>query len=173
VDEKTLRELLEWHKSEGSDGVVILGTTGEASTLTVAEKELVSESETNDAMTGFILLVISAYSHHQCPFLATLVFLFQFAFLALSLSLVSVIRAHPSIYQSRSLVCQCNVVKQSTPIHQQVMTVAKETIGGVLPIVVGTGTVSTAATMEATKHAQSFGADAALVVSEWCERTKR
>jgi 4-hydroxy-tetrahydrodipicolinate synthase len=65
------------------------------------------------------------------------------------------------------------VVKQSTPIHQQVMTVAKETIGGVLPIVVGTGTVSTAATIEATKHAQSFGADAALVVSEWCERTKR
>lgn len=104
MDEKTLRELLEWHKSEGSDGVVILGTTGEASTLTVAEKELVSESETNDAMTGFILLVISAYSHHQCPFLATLVFLFQFAFLALSLSLISVTRAHPSIY-NRALSC--------------------------------------------------------------------
>jgi len=49
------------------------------------------------------------------------------------------------------------------------MTVAKETIGGVLPIVVGTGTISTAATIEATKHAQSFGADAALVVSYWDE----
>jgi len=88
VDELALRQLLAWHKQEGTDGVVILGTTGEASTLSLAEKELV-------------------------------------------------------------------------------MAVAKETVGGSLPIVVGTGSVSTAATIEATQHAALWGADAALVVTPY------
>lgn len=33
-----LQELLEWHVQEGTDGIVILGTTGEASTLSKQEK---------------------------------------------------------------------------------------------------------------------------------------
>ena len=45
------------------------------------------------------------------------------------------------------------------------MAVTREEIGGVLPIVVGTGTVSTTATIAATKQAQRMGADAALVVT--------
>ena len=33
VDIPKLREVLRWHRSEGTDGIVILGTTGEASVL--------------------------------------------------------------------------------------------------------------------------------------------
>ena len=38
VDIAALRELLRWHKAEKTDGVVILGTTGEASCLSSEEK---------------------------------------------------------------------------------------------------------------------------------------
>ena len=38
IDVPTLRKLLQWHLQEGTDGIVILGTTGEASTMTVQEK---------------------------------------------------------------------------------------------------------------------------------------
>jgi hypothetical protein len=41
VDEPTLRALLQWHAASGTDGVVVLGTTGEASTLTDAERSVV------------------------------------------------------------------------------------------------------------------------------------
>jgi len=88
VDIPTMRELLRWHKAEGTDGVVILGTTGEASTLTDGEKA-------------------------------------------------------------------------------EVMAAAREEIGGELPIVVGTGTISTQGTIAATKQAKLFGADAALVVTPY------
>lgn len=88
LDEDGLRELLRWHKDEGTDGVVILGTTGEASTLSVDEKE-------------------------------------------------------------------------------KVMSITKDEVGGILPIVVGTGTISTKATIEATQHAKANGADAALVVTPY------
>jgi len=88
VDISTMRELLRWHKAEGTDGVVILGTTGEASTLTDGEKA-------------------------------------------------------------------------------EVMAAAREEIGGELPIVVGTGTISTQGTIAATKQAKLFGADAALVVTPY------
>ena len=88
VDIPTLRELLRWHKEEGTNGIVILGTTGEASTLTTDER------------------------------------------------------------------CE-------------VMAATREEIGGELPIVVGTGTVSTQATIAATKQAKLFGADAALVVTPY------
>ncbi|KAH8073372.1 4-hydroxy-tetrahydrodipicolinate synthase [Aureococcus anophagefferens] len=79
VDLDALRALLRWHVAEGTAGVVILGTTGEASCLTNEEKE-------------------------------------------------------------------------------EVMAATREEIGGVLPIVVGTGTISTAATIAATKQAKLFGA---------------
>lgn len=88
VDIPALRELLRWHKAEGTDGIVILGTTGEASTLSNDEK------------------------------------------------------------------CE-------------VMAVTREEIGGKLPIVVGTGTISTEQTIAATKQAKLFGADAALVVTPY------
>lgn len=88
LDIPTLRKLLQWHKAEGTAGVVILGTTGEASTLSTMEKE-------------------------------------------------------------------------------EVMSVAREEVGGVLPIIVGTGTISTSSTITQTKQAKLFGADAALVVTPY------
>jgi len=88
LDIPTLRSVLQWHKAEGTDGVVILGTTGEASTLSSEEKE-------------------------------------------------------------------------------EVMAITREELGGVMPIVVGTGTISTTQTITATKQAQRMGADAALVVTPY------
>lgn len=44
VDEPTLRALLQWHAASGTDGVVVLGTTGEASTLTDAERSVVLQA---------------------------------------------------------------------------------------------------------------------------------
>ena len=88
VDIPTLRKLLQWHKKEGTNGIVILGTTGEASCLNDDEKA-------------------------------------------------------------------------------EIMAVTREEVGGELPIVVGTGTISTPATIAATKKAQLFGADAALIVTPY------
>lgn len=88
VDIATLRKLLQWHVEEGTDGVVILGTTGEASVLSAEEKA-------------------------------------------------------------------------------EVMAATREEIGGKLPIVVGTGGISTSATIAATKQAKLFGADAALIVTPY------
>ena len=88
VDIPTLRELLQWHKAEGTDGVVILGTTGEASVLSAEERG-------------------------------------------------------------------------------EVMAATREEVGGVMPIIVGTGTISTQATIAATKQAKLFGADAALIVTPY------
>ena len=80
VDADGLRELLRWHKAEGTNGIVILGTTGEASTLTSEEKV-------------------------------------------------------------------------------EVMTITREEVGGVLPIVVGTGTIDTQQSIAATRQAKANGAD--------------
>ena len=88
VDIPTLRKLLQWHKKEGTNGIVILGTTGEASCLNDDEKA-------------------------------------------------------------------------------EIMAVTREEVGGDLPIIVGTGTISTPATIAATKKAQLFGADAALIVTPY------
>jgi len=88
IDVPNLRELLRWHVEQGTDGVVILGTTGEAATLTNAEKE-------------------------------------------------------------------------------EVMATTREEIGGKLPFIVGTGTISTKSTIAATRQAKLFGADGALVVTPY------
>jgi 4-hydroxy-tetrahydrodipicolinate synthase len=37
VDERKLRELVDWHIAEGTDGLVPVGTTGESPTLTHKE----------------------------------------------------------------------------------------------------------------------------------------
>ena len=39
VDYKKLKELLEWHIKEGTDAIIICGTTGEATTMTEKEKK--------------------------------------------------------------------------------------------------------------------------------------
>src|SRR5262249_49929012 len=38
IDYLSLRQLVDWHISQQTDGIVILGTTGESSTLTLEEK---------------------------------------------------------------------------------------------------------------------------------------
>lgn len=38
VDFKKLEELLNWHVENGTDAIIVCGTTGEASTMTEAEK---------------------------------------------------------------------------------------------------------------------------------------
>ena len=40
VNYKKLKELLEWHNKEGTDAVIICGTTGEATTMSEEEKKL-------------------------------------------------------------------------------------------------------------------------------------
>merc|ERR1712127_1082522 len=88
LDEDALRTVLNWHKDEGTNGIVILGTTGEASTLTKEEKDTV-------------------------------------------------------------------------------MKITREEVGGVLPIVVGIGTIDTQATITNTLQAKANGADAALIVTPY------
>ncbi|CAN0421014.1 unnamed protein product [Hapterophycus canaliculatus] len=41
IDEEALRGLLRWHVDSGTDGIVALGTTGEASVMSVEERQLV------------------------------------------------------------------------------------------------------------------------------------
>ncbi len=39
IDYQGLEKLIEFHLSEGTDGLLVLGTTGESSTLTPEEEE--------------------------------------------------------------------------------------------------------------------------------------
>ena len=39
LDFESLRRLVDWHVAEGTDGIVVVGTTGESPTLSVAEHE--------------------------------------------------------------------------------------------------------------------------------------
>ena len=41
MDEESLRGLIRFHLDSGTDGIVALGTTGEASVLTASERQLV------------------------------------------------------------------------------------------------------------------------------------
>lgn len=43
IDVDSLRSLVEWHINQGTDGIVVLGTTGEVSTINSAERKLVIE----------------------------------------------------------------------------------------------------------------------------------
>lgn len=40
VNYEKLKELLEWHIKEGTDAIIICGTTGEATTMSEEEKNL-------------------------------------------------------------------------------------------------------------------------------------
>lgn len=53
VDEEALRGLIRWHVDSGTDGLVALGTTGEASVMSTAERQFVLDiaaEETRDKM---------------------------------------------------------------------------------------------------------------------------
>ena len=64
LDIPALRSVLQWHKAEGTDGVVILGTTGEASTLSYEEKEEVDDHIMIKNMTITIGTDPTAPLHH-------------------------------------------------------------------------------------------------------------
>ncbi len=96
LDEDALRRLVRWQVLAGIDGLVPIGTTGEAPTLTQAERERV--------------------------------------------------------------------------IAITVETVAERASHGRVPVVAGTGTNDTAATIAATRRAAELGADAALVVAPYYNR---
>jgi 4-hydroxy-tetrahydrodipicolinate synthase len=91
VDYPAFESLLDWHVSQGSDGVVILGTTGEAPTVTKAESD-------------------------------------------------------------------------------ELLSRAVRRVGGQLPIIAGSGTCSTATTIEQTRRACEHGVDAVLIVTPYYNR---
>src|SRR5690349_10091714 len=49
IDEKKLRDLVEWHINEGTNGLVPMGTTGESTTVTHEEHSRVIEIVTKAA----------------------------------------------------------------------------------------------------------------------------
>lgn len=63
VDEEALRRMVAWHVKQGTDGIVPVGTTGEASTLTREEHCLVMEIVVQEA-SGSIPVVAGAGSNN-------------------------------------------------------------------------------------------------------------
>lgn len=49
IDVESLRHLVEWHISEGTDAIVVLGSTGEASTINSAERKLIIQQAIEQA----------------------------------------------------------------------------------------------------------------------------
>jgi 4-hydroxy-tetrahydrodipicolinate synthase len=96
VDEAAYRRLVAWQVRAGIDGIVPVGTTGEAPTLSADERD-------------------------RC-------------------------------------------------IEIAVTTVAAQTASGRIPVIAGTGTNDTRASIEATRRAASLGADAALIVTPYYNR---
>jgi 4-hydroxy-tetrahydrodipicolinate synthase len=62
VDLRTLRELVEWHVAEGTDGIVPCGTTGEGATLTFPERAEVIRTVV-EAARGRVLVIAGAGSN--------------------------------------------------------------------------------------------------------------
>jgi len=67
VDLRALRELVEWHLAEGTDGIVPCGTTGEGVTLTAQERFDVIRTVV-DAVRGRATVIAGAGSNatHEC-----------------------------------------------------------------------------------------------------------
>ena len=63
VDYDKLKELLEWHVKEGTDAIVICGTTGEATTMTLEEKKSVIKF-TVDVIDGRIPVIAGSGSNN-------------------------------------------------------------------------------------------------------------
>ncbi len=62
VDEKSLRDLVDWHVEEGTSGIVPVGTTGESPTLSHDEHKRVVEI-TIDAVAGRLPVIAGAGSN--------------------------------------------------------------------------------------------------------------
>jgi 4-hydroxy-tetrahydrodipicolinate synthase len=62
VDLRALRELVEWHVAEGTDGIVPCGTTGEGATLTASERAEVVKA-TIEAARGRVQVIAGAGSN--------------------------------------------------------------------------------------------------------------
>lgn len=63
VDYDKLKELLEWHVQEGTDSIVICGTTGEATTMTLEEKKSVIKF-TVEVINGRIPVIAGSGSNN-------------------------------------------------------------------------------------------------------------
>lgn len=92
VDYDKLKEILEWHVKEGTDSIIICGTTGEATTMTLDEKK-------------------------------------------------------------------------------EVIKFTVDTINGRIPVIAGTGSNNTKASIEMSKYAESVGASAVLVITPYYNKT--
>ena len=57
IDYDKLISLLKWHVSEGSDGIVILGTTGESSTISHEERTKIIETAVKTVNSAFPVIV--------------------------------------------------------------------------------------------------------------------
>ncbi len=57
IDIESLRKLVEWHIEEGTDGIVVLGSTGEAPTINHAERKLIIE-QVREQLAGRIPLIV-------------------------------------------------------------------------------------------------------------------
>jgi len=57
IDVSALKHLIEWHIAEGSNGIVLAGTTGESATLSVAEKVLLAKTAVKIADKRIFILV--------------------------------------------------------------------------------------------------------------------
>lgn len=65
VDHETYGRLVEWHVAQGSHGVVVCGTTGEPSLLTVAERKRLSEAAIEAAAGRIEVVVASGSQSHD------------------------------------------------------------------------------------------------------------
>lgn len=63
VNYARIEELVQWHIEEGSDGIVVLGTTGETPALTEKEKDLVVRT-TIQAAAGRIPIIVGSGSNN-------------------------------------------------------------------------------------------------------------
>ncbi len=63
IDEKSLRDLVDWHVDEGTSGIVPVGTTGESPTLSHDEHKQVVEI-TIDAVAGRLPVIAGAGSNN-------------------------------------------------------------------------------------------------------------
>jgi 4-hydroxy-tetrahydrodipicolinate synthase len=57
IDHSRLRELLSWHVKEGTDGAIVLGTTGEASTISFEERRDVIQTALSEVKNAFPIIV--------------------------------------------------------------------------------------------------------------------
>lgn len=57
IDYPKFIELLQWHMKEGTDGAVILGTTGEASTISMTERTEIIKTAVQTVNKKFPIIV--------------------------------------------------------------------------------------------------------------------